>query len=253
MLNNTIQLYLKEVATTIGNIKSTRKPDPYFDLQKYIGTQYHVTGLSMPQLRAAYKKGFSFSNQTPEEQYLIYKYIYFNSETFDVIIQALFFLEQYVKVADPEKLFEDLIDWLDRIDNWAHSDALTMHFAYLLEQKPKLVYAHLLQWNQSENPWMRRQSVLSLLGYARFRKKYPTFKNIIRLVDPLLTDKAYYVQKGVGWCLRETGIVYPKETMAYLIEKHHLISSVAFASASEKLSPKEKEKLKLLRKKSRKK
>ena len=28
-----------------------------------------------------------------------------------------------------------------------------------------------------------------------------------------MSDKEYYVQKGVGWALREMHSVYPKETM----------------------------------------
>jgi 3-methyladenine DNA glycosylase AlkD len=100
---------------------------------------------------------------------------------------------------------------------------------------------------------MRRQSVLSPLCYARSRKVKPPFNKIIALVKPLLNDPDYYVQKGVGWCLRETGIVYPEKTFVFLTEYHHVITSTAFAAAAEKLPAKQKEQLKLLRKKSRKK
>jgi len=253
MREQDLKKYKQEVETTLAGIKSHRKPDPNFDLQKYIGTHFAVTGLSMPPLRAAFKHGYSFSHLPLDEQYQIYKYIYFNSEIFDVLLQALFFNEIYVRQAEPEFIFNELIEWIDRIDNWAHSDMLTHHFAYLLEHYPNMVYPHLQAWNISENPWYRRQSVLSLLGYARFRNKKPTFNKIIALVKPLLTDKDYYVQKGVGWCLRETGLVYPEKTLAFLNQYHHLITSTAFAAASEKLPVKEKEKLKALRKKSRKK
>ncbi len=245
--------FKNEVETTIAGIKTTRKNTGDFDLQKYIGTHFHVTGLSMPQLRSAYKKGYSFNKFSLKKQYAIYRYIYMNSEIFDVLLQSLFFCENYVKTAEPEYIFNELIDWQQRIDNWAHSDMLMQHFAYLHEHYPAMVYPHLQQWNKSENPWERRQSVLSLLGYARFRKKLPSFAKIITLVKPLLLDKAYYVQKGVGWCLRETGIVYPEKTFVFLKENHHLISSTAFSTAVEKLDTKNKEELKLLRKKFRKK
>ncbi|MBK8344385.1 MAG: DNA alkylation repair protein [Bacteroidetes bacterium] len=179
MREQDLKKYKQEVETTLAGIKSHRKPDPNFDLQKYIGTHFTVTGLSMPQLRAAFKHGYSFSHLPLDEQYQIYKYIYFNSEIFDVLLQALFFNEIYVRQAEPEFIFNELIEWIDRIDNWAHSD--------------------------------------------------------------------------VGWCLRETGLVYPEKTLAFLNQYHHLITSTAFAAASEKLPVKEKEKLKALRKKSRKK
>lgn len=253
MNNNILKQYKNEVEQTLSSIKSTRKPSPDFDLQKYIGTHFYVTGLSMPQLRKAFQHGYSFSNKPLPEQFEIYKYLFFNSEVFDAMLQSLFFCEKYVKQADPEYIFNELIDWIGRIDNWAHSDMLTQHFAYLHEVKPDLVYPHLLEWNKSDNPWMRRQSVLSPLCYARFRKVKPPFNKIIALVKPLLNDPDYYVQKGVGWCLRETGIVYPEKTFVFLTEYHHVITSTAFAAAAEKLPAKQKEQLKLLRKKSRKK
>ena len=93
MREQELKKYKQEVETTLAAIKSHRKPDPKFDLQKYIGTHFAVTGLSMPQLRAAYKHGYSFSHLPLDEQYHIYKYIYFNSEIFDVLLQALFFNE----------------------------------------------------------------------------------------------------------------------------------------------------------------
>jgi len=253
MTNTTLIKYKNEVENTIANIKTNRKNIGDFDLQKYIGTHFYVTGLLMPQLRSAYNKGYSFSTFSLEKQYAIYRYIFKHSETFDVLLQSLFFCEKYVKMAEPEFIFNELLDWQQRIDNWAHSDMLTQHFAYLHEYYPEMVYPHLIAWNKSENPWERRQSVLSLLGYVRFRKKYPPFAKIIALVKPLLRDNAYYVQKGVGWCMRETGIIYPEKTFVFLKDNHHLVSSTAFTTAVEKINEQNKEALKLLRKKSRKK
>lgn len=253
MTNKEFIKYKNEVEHTIGNIKPNRKIAKDFDLQKYIGTHFYVTGLSMPQLRKAFKQGYSFSEFPLNQQYEIYRYIYMHSETFDVMLQALFFCEQYVQTSDPEYIFKELIDWQQRIDNWAHSDMLMQHFAFLHEHHPKLVYPQLQQWNTSTNSWERRQSVLSLLGYARSRKKFPPFNKIIALVKPLLRDSDYYVQKAVGWCLRETGLVYPDKTFVFLKANYFLISATAFATAVEKMIIKDKEILKIMRKNYRKK
>ena len=58
----------------------------------------------------------------------------------------------------------------------------------------------------------------------------------------------YYVQKGVGWALRELHTVYPRETLPFIQLHLKNISPIAFTIAIEKMSLKEKEKLKLLRK-----
>lgn len=68
------------------------------------------------------------------------------------------------------------------------------------------------------------------------------------LITPLLSDEEYYVQKGVGWALREMYNAYPRETLFYFHEHIHEITSIAFTAAMEKMKPAEKDKLKALRK-----
>lgn len=242
----------QEVERTLYPFRHIPKKDDYFDLQKYIGTQLDVLGVKMPVARKLSKQGYSFSHLESDEQYLYWKYIWLTSDIFDVMTQALFFCDAYIKYADPNFFFQEMQEWLQRVDNWAHSDQMTHYFAALHETMPAQVYPILKKWNISDNPWERRQSVLSLLDYARFRKKYPPFTKITALVKPLLADTDVFVQKGVGWCLRETGHIYPSDTYAFL-EKHHAqLSAIAFSSASEKLSAPKKEKLKAMRKRARK-
>ena len=59
---------------------------------------------------------------------------------------------------------------------------------------------------------------------------------IVLLVEPLLGDKEYYVQKGVGCALREMHTVYPKETMPFLQKHIKKISAIAFTIAIEKMT-----------------
>ena len=63
-----------------------------------------------------------------------------------------------------------------------------------------------------------------------------------------MSDKEYYVQKGVGWTLREMNTVYPKETFPCLVKHIKAISSIAFTIAIEKMSTQQKAQLKTLRK-----
>ncbi|WP_449436610.1 DNA alkylation repair protein [Pedobacter steynii] len=64
----------------------------------------------------------------------------------------------------------------------------------------------------------------------------------------MIQDKDYFVQKGLGWALREVGNIYPEETMAFLHKNCINLHSVAFTTAIEKISPELKNTLKLQRK-----
>jgi 3-methyladenine DNA glycosylase AlkD len=114
---------------------------------------------------------------------------------------------------------------------------------------PAKAYAQLKKWNKDQDLWKRRQSVVSLLYYSLTKKVHLPFSKIEKLVTPLLTDKEYCVQKGVGWTLREMYTVYPEETFPYFVKHIKSISSIAFTIAIEKTSAQLKAQLKTLRKK----
>lgn len=240
-----------EVESAMREIPRLKPDDPKFNLQKYVGTEFSMRGTTTPQNRGRFKKGYSFSAEPTDQQYAIWKYIWQTSNSHETMSQALYFLEKNALHLDPVFLFSELQTWLKRIDNWAHSDMLTHHFAALHEAYPKMVYPVLQKWNTSSNPWERRQSVLSLLDYARFRKRYPPFSKILALLKPLLSDKDIFVQKAIGWCLRETHFVYPEKTEDWIFKNAMHLSSIAFSSATEKYAPSKKNRLKTLRKKHR--
>ena len=68
------------------------------------------------------------------------------------------------------------------------------------------------------------------------------------MVKPLLKDSHVYVQKGVGWTLREMGNVYPAQTKKFVKQNCLKLSSIAFTTATEKWAEKEKAPLKQARK-----
>jgi 3-methyladenine DNA glycosylase AlkD len=149
--------------------------------------------------------------------------------------------------------FEKIINWVDKCSCWEHSDDLSKIYAQVLEENPNWILPYYKKWNKSENLWKRRQSIVGLLEYASKRKKVLLFEELISFIQPLLKDDAYYVQKGIGWTLREIYNIYPKETLDF-IEKNTLdISSIAYSAATEKINKETKQKLNVLRKESRKK
>lgn len=218
------------------------------DLKKYIGTQYDFMGLSVPTQRKVFKQGFTFNSNPTEKQFKIWEQIWQHSNLYDAMTLALFFCEKHIGEIDTEKAWSKLKKWTPQIDNWAHSDALSGFYSHLLEKEPELIYPHLVKWNTSKNPWERRQSLVSLFEYTKKRSKFLPAEKVLPLVENLLEDEHYFVQKGLGWTLREAGNAYPKETWRFLLKNTNKLSSAAFSSAAEKLSMEQKEQLKLLRK-----
>jgi 3-methyladenine DNA glycosylase AlkD len=208
-----------------------------------------ITG-NIPAHRTASKQFYFFSGKSFEQQLAIWDQLWHHTGNFWIQVHAYFFLERNIKKTDAlQQMWPVVVKWQDNVDDWALCDALAKIYTKILVVAPGKVYAQLKKWNKSANLWKRRQSVVSLLYYSRTKKNYLPFDKIERLITPLLKDKEYYVQKGVGWALRELYNVYPKDTLPYMMRHIKSISSIAFTIAIEKMGNAGKDKLKALRKK----
>jgi 3-methyladenine DNA glycosylase AlkD len=218
------------------------------DLQKYIGTSYKLIGIPVPAQRKLFRAGYGFADLSLTEQLKIWNEVWLYSNSYEVLTHCIYFVEKNINKLDAKEVWNVTKHWVSKIDNWAHSDGLSDIFSYLLEKEPAIIYAQFEVWNKSANPWERRQTLVGLLYYSKKRKKIPAVNKISKMIIPLLEDENYFVQKGVGWALREMGNVYPEEMIKLLRKYIAMISPVAFTTAIEKLTAKEKEELKFLRK-----
>lgn len=243
--------YILEVETALSSLpRRTSAQNP----EAYIGggqSKLRYIGLRVPDLRQTSRTGFSFSQRPPEEVAKIWDFVWHNSDCYEVMSLALTWFEDPKRRKTLKTYWPLLKKWSARIDNWAHSDTLSGIYARIHEDSPTEVYETFKKWNASKNPWLRRISMVSLIFYSSQREKYPSLGKVLALVKPQLAFDHYYVQKGVGWTLREAGNVYPAP-IASFIEKHvHEISAQAFSAATEKMSPRQKDHLKKLRKQRR--
>lgn len=203
-------------------------------------------GLSVVEIRAIQRRGFSFSDKPEKEQEKIWHYIFMNAQYFEVMSQALIYF-QYRKNDLDLSHWRFLKQWSKRIENWEHSDRLSDLYAQLHENFPKEIFSVFQKWNKSNQPWLRRLSIVSIFLYSDMRSKHPPFNKVLPLVDNLLYDKDVFVQKGVGWTLRELYNVYPKKTYNYLLKHAADLAPASWQAATEKLSKQDKLRLKKIR------
>jgi len=218
-------------------------------ISSYVGTKHKVLGLTTPVQKELSRQNYRI-DWKKTDQLSVFDEAFKTSGVMEVKNAALFFIDHHYKKLDKERLFKFLPSWVNYVDNWAHSDYLSKFYSRFVEDETYRgkFLAKLKEWNRSSNPWKRRQSLVSLAYYARTRKNHLPFKTSAGLVKALLKDKDYFVQKGVGWALREMYNVHPKLTYAFVATNYNNISSTAFAAASEKMSVTEKNALKQKRK-----
>ena len=167
-------------------------------------------------------------------QFKEFEKIWFSAAIFELHLLPIQWLES---LTDEQlvPLASRLILWADQADNWALSDSLCGIYARIFEKDPKALLPDLKAWNRHPNPWLRRISMVSLFYYSRFRKKLPSLNLIKSFIKPHFSAREYYVQKAVGWTLRESYNTYPAETIKFLQNNLYEIDTRAWPAASEKL------------------
>ncbi len=246
-----INKYTKEVDDALNRLSLKIDKVAAEKLKKYIGTNLNVLGLVTKLQVETHKKGFSFYSKDIEQTFMIFDNIYKHSAVFETKNQAFIFLERHSKYIPVSTQIKTLPHWVKQVDNWAHSDGLSKYLTRLLDhtETQNEMFGILKKWNGSKNLWERRQSLVALYYYARTKKQHISFEQTQEFISPLLTDKEYYVQKAVGWTLRETYNAYPKQAYSFIEENIKIITPTAFSTCLEKMTEKEKTSLKQKRKK----
>jgi 3-methyladenine DNA glycosylase AlkD len=241
---------LKEVETCLIELRKVSMNSSPWKPEDYVGggqSRLDYLNLKIPIVRKASKEGFSFSVLSSQEQWRIWDFVWQNSKIFEVMLLATYFAGKQT-IEDLHKNRSTFLNWAERIDNWAHSDELSSHYAKLIEYKPKIYLPVIEKWSTSSHPWQKRQSVVAPLYYSRLRCKYPPFNFLLKHIERHVDDHHYYVQKGVGWGLRECWNVYPKPTFEYLKKNAHRIPPAGWTAATEKLPTNQKALLTRIRK-----
>jgi 3-methyladenine DNA glycosylase AlkD len=217
--------------------------------ESYIGggeSRLQYLNIKIPKVRDIFKTERLETKNLPDIENL-----WFKSEIFEAKTLAVIWLENQ-STEFILKNFNKISKWSTEIDNWALSDGYCSILARAFEADSKKLLPIYKKWNQHKNPWLRRISMVGLFYYSRGRKTQPSFQLAINIIKPHLAAPEYYVQKAVGWTLRECYNVYPEKTTEFVTASLSKIHPDAWYAASEKMPKSVKNKLVLKRRENRK-
>lgn len=205
-------------------------------LKGYMVTNYKMYGLKVPVMRQIAKtsiKGHPIAEVFPTIKLLL------NSAYFEEISVGLHMLEYLDdKLQKNESFYWAFLEgFISRVDNWCHSDYSCSLRNKLLQANPKRI-TELKRWPSSKNPWKRRAALISLIKWTKDYKVTVSKTDAMEIVNKLINDKDYYVQKAVGWVLRELSVKYSKQTFNYLKKNNDKLTGIMRSTAMEKLRKK---------------
>jgi 3-methyladenine DNA glycosylase AlkD len=95
------------------------------------------------------------------------------------------------------KMYEEMIvtgAWWDYVDEIA-----SHRVGPLLRDYPAPMRRKMLSWSKSNNLWKRRTSIICQLGF----KADTDLKLLYACIEPSLGSREYFLQKAIGWALRQ--------------------------------------------------
>lgn len=159
---------------------------------------------------------------------------------------AINFINSYKEKFTPET-FDKLGNWLEKgIVNWAHTDVLSGRTLIYFFTNKILDITSLKAWTESKSKWRRRAVPVILIDML---KTDVPLERLFQTIAPLMLDPEKFVQKGLGWFLREAWKLSPKETEGFLLKWKDTCGRTIIQYATEKMDKENKIRFRRVKKK----
>lgn len=184
-------------------------------MKAYMKNQFEFYGIKSPR-RKELLKGFIRKNDLPEGAALQKSIeLMWNDPYREMQYAAMDIMAKKIRTMDLSFLdfFEKLIlqkSWWDTVD-WLAPNGC----GKLFQKYPAVKLSYTDRWNQSDNIWLQRSSILFQLKYRHETDVELLKKYILHRA----TSKEFFVQKAAGWALRQYGKYKPSVVIDF-IENH---------------------------------
>lgn len=201
--------YLESLKT---HFDQQANPANAIPMKKYMREQFEFLGIKTPERKALFKQ-FITVHGLP------------NRSELDIILRSLWQWDareyQYIAISFLDRLQKQLtpaiiptIESLITTKSWWDTvDSLASHtVGDLYRQYPDEMADHLSRWRQTDNIWLRRTTLLFQLSYKAKTDETLLFE----LVQDNRTSKEFFIQKAIGWALREYSKTAPDGVKSFV-------------------------------------
>ena len=183
-------------------------------MQAYMKSAMPYYGVPAPVLRSLCKRLFnehplSTTTEWRAASLALWRQAEFREERYAAISLTSHPLYRSWQTLATLPMYEEMIvtgAWWDYVDTIA-----THQLGGLLKSYPEQMRAKMLQWSRSRNLWKRRGAILCQLHF-----KHETDLDLLyTCMEPALDSKEFFLQKAIGWALRQHAWTDPAEVRRY--------------------------------------
>ncbi len=203
IIKKSVNDFIEQLET---EFKRNANPEIAVGQKAYMKNKFEFYGIKTP-LRREIQRPFLDKKYLPSKKEIqkIIKTLWLKPEReYQYFAQELTY--KYVKLFEKKdiELFEFMIihgSWWDSIDFIA-SNLLGEYFKLYPKQTDK----YMKKWMASKNIWLQRSAILFQLKY---KNKLDTVL-LVSIINSLLGSKEFFINKAIGWILREYSKTNPK-------------------------------------------
>lgn len=181
-------------------------------MENYMRNHFPFLGVKSPERKTLLKE-FFVDYGKPELEWIrpLVAFLYAQPER-EFHYLALAMIDVHIKKLDAEwmPLFEELIitnSWWDTVDHIAphHVGAILLREKAGIREYPD-------RWIGSDNFWLQRSAILFQLKY----KEKTDAEKLFSYIEATKESKEFFIQKAIGWALREYSKTAPGEVLGFI-------------------------------------
>ncbi|GAA4271431.1 DNA alkylation repair protein [Aquimarina gracilis] len=199
---------MKFVATLIKQFERKANAEEARAMEAYMKDLFSFYGIKAPMRKALLKEVINeFKEELrPENVIKIANALYQNLHR-ELHYCAIELVDRFLK----KKYRKEDIKFIEKLITtnswWDSVDIIAKHILgnYLL-QYPDQISTVITSFSSSKNMWLNRSAILFQLGY----KENTDSKLLFKLCDQHKSSDEFFIQKAIGWALREYSKVHPE-------------------------------------------
>lgn len=195
--------------------------------QKYHKSTRQHWGVSVPNIE---KLAHQFGKSLDEAALIKLADELWHTNIFDAMTAALKIMA-LPKIKPSPELWQQVKQYLLVIDGWALEDHLARTAWKCIEADEKRL-DEVEAWTKHPNFWIRRAALIFTLPYAKIGKNP---ERMLQWAGLYATDPEWFIQKAIGWWLRDLGKRNPERVLKFLKQHWKILKPVARKEATRKL------------------
>lgn len=206
--------------------EKNRDREKAIPMEKYMKSHFTFLGIKTPERRALMKQFFADTGLLKLEFQHAFVEGLWEKEEREYQYAALDYINKSLKLLTKDNLpvFEKLIttkSWWDTVDSIAPNAVGQIAKGY-----PEVKDEVIENWAFGDYLWLRRASILFQLKYKGMTEESRLYRYIVQNAS----SREFFIQKGIGWALREYSKTNPESVRQFICE--HELSSLSVREGS---------------------